>query len=119
MADSIYKKPIAFAALATVVVLAGSIATMAYPMLRADMHPRVEGLKPLGALELAGRDVYQREGCGNCHTQTVRPLRSGRTVCVWQPTHPSRWYTSRPASASAGSGASPSTRGCMSARSMG
>jgi cytochrome c oxidase cbb3-type subunit 2 len=76
MADSIYRKPVAFAVLATVVVLAGTVATMAYPMLRADMHPRVEGLRPPGALELAGRDVYQREGCVNCHTQTVRPLRS-------------------------------------------
>ncbi len=76
MADSIYRKPVAFAVLAAVVVLAGTIATMAYPMLRADMHPRVDGLKPLGALALAGRDVYQREGCVNCHTQTVRPLRS-------------------------------------------
>ncbi len=76
MADSIYRKPVAFAILATAVVLAGTIATMAYPMLRADMHPRVDGLRPPSALELAGRDVYQREGCVNCHTQTVRPLRS-------------------------------------------
>lgn len=76
MAGSIYRKPVAFTVLATVVVLAGSIATMAYPMLRADLHPRVEGLKPLSPLELAGRDVYQREGCVNCHTQTIRPLKS-------------------------------------------
>lgn len=76
MADSIYRKPVAFAVLATVVVLAGTIATMAYPMLRADMHPRVDGLQPLPALALAGRDLYQREGCMGCHTQTVRPLRS-------------------------------------------
>jgi cytochrome c oxidase cbb3-type subunit 2 len=40
------------------------------------MHPKVDGLKPLGPLALAGRDVYQREGCVNCHTQTVRPLKS-------------------------------------------
>ncbi len=76
MADSIYRKPVAFAVLATAVVLAGTIATMAYPMLRRDMHPRVDGLQPPPALALAGRDVYQREGCVNCHTQTVRPLRS-------------------------------------------
>ncbi len=76
MNASIYRKPVAFAVAATVVVLAGTIATMAYPMLRADMHPRVEGLKTLRPLELAGRDVYQREGCTTCHTQTVRPLRS-------------------------------------------
>jgi cytochrome c oxidase cbb3-type subunit 2 len=57
-------------------VLAGSIAMMAYPMLRPDMHPRLESLRPYTALQLAGRDVYQREGCVNCHTQTVRPLRT-------------------------------------------
>ena len=32
------------------------------------------GVKPYGALELAGRDIYIREGCGNCHSQQVRPL---------------------------------------------
>ena len=76
MAGTIYRKPVAFTILATVVILVGSVVTMAYPMLRADMHPRVEGLAPLGPLELAGRDVYQREGCVNCHTQTIRPLKS-------------------------------------------
>jgi len=76
MAGEIYKKPVAFSVLAAVVILAGSIATMGYPMLRADMHPRLENLRPFTPLELAGRDLYQREGCSNCHTQTVRPLRS-------------------------------------------
>ena len=38
----------------TLTVLAGSIAMMAYPMFRSDMHPKVEGLVPLTALELAG-----------------------------------------------------------------
>jgi cytochrome c oxidase cbb3-type subunit 2 len=76
MASSIERKPIAFALMATVAVLIGSIVTMAYPMLRADMHPRLEGLKPFSALQLAGRDVYQREGCVGCHTQTIRPLKS-------------------------------------------
>ncbi|WNO10199.1 cytochrome-c oxidase, cbb3-type subunit II [Teredinibacter sp. KSP-S5-2] len=36
----------------------------------------VEGLKPLAALELEGRDIYIREGCHTCHTQMVRPLRA-------------------------------------------
>jgi cytochrome c oxidase cbb3-type subunit 2 len=34
------------------------------------------GLKPYSALQLAGRDVYVREGCYNCHSQMVRPFRS-------------------------------------------
>ena len=36
----------------------------------------VEGLKPYTALQLAGRDVYLREGCYNCHSQMVRPFRA-------------------------------------------
>src|SRR5512138_3170790 len=76
MAGKIYSKPVLFSVMTTVAVLAGSIAMMAYPLLRPEMHVKVAGLKPLGALELAGRDVYQREGCVNCHTQTVRPLKS-------------------------------------------
>ena len=36
----------------------------------------VEGLKPYTPLQLAGRDIYTREGCYNCHSQMVRPFRS-------------------------------------------
>jgi cytochrome c oxidase cbb3-type subunit 2 len=45
-------------------------------MLKAEMHPKLENLKPYTALQLAGKDIYQREGCNNCHTQTVRPLKT-------------------------------------------
>jgi cytochrome c oxidase cbb3-type subunit 2 len=78
MSGNIYSKPVTFAVMATVAVLVGTVVTMAYPLLRPDMHGRdkVPGLRPLPALELAGRDIYQREGCVNCHTQTVRPLKS-------------------------------------------
>jgi len=36
----------------------------------------VKGLKPYDALQLAGRDIYIREGCGNCHSQLIRPFRA-------------------------------------------
>jgi cytochrome c oxidase cbb3-type subunit 2 len=36
----------------------------------------IQGLKPHTALQLAGRDVYLREGCYNCHSQMIRPFRS-------------------------------------------
>ncbi len=36
----------------------------------------VEGLKPYTALQLAGRDIYIREGCVGCHSQMVRPFRA-------------------------------------------
>jgi cytochrome c oxidase cbb3-type subunit 2 len=35
-----------------------------------------EGVKPYPPLQLAGRDIYVREGCYNCHSQMVRPFRS-------------------------------------------
>jgi cytochrome c oxidase cbb3-type subunit II len=36
----------------------------------------ITGLNPYTALELAGRDIYQREGCYNCHSQMIRPFRA-------------------------------------------
>jgi cytochrome c oxidase cbb3-type subunit 2 len=37
-----------------------------------------DGVRPYTALELAGRDIYQREGCYLCHSQQVRPFRDER-----------------------------------------
>ena len=36
----------------------------------------LEGVVPLNALQLAGRDIYVREGCYNCHSQMIRPFQS-------------------------------------------
>ncbi|MDE2401874.1 MAG: cytochrome-c oxidase, cbb3-type subunit II [Burkholderiales bacterium] len=36
----------------------------------------VDGLKPYTALQLAGRDIYLREGCYGCHSQMIRPFRA-------------------------------------------
>jgi len=36
---------------------------------------KVEGMRPYTPLELAGRAIYVREGCYNCHSQMIRPLR--------------------------------------------
>ncbi len=35
----------------------------------------VDGVRPYSPLELAGRNVYIREGCYNCHSQMIRPFR--------------------------------------------
>jgi cytochrome c oxidase cbb3-type subunit 2 len=42
---------------------------------RSTTQP-IPGLKPYTSLQLAGRDVYQREGCYNCHSQMIRPFRA-------------------------------------------
>lgn len=36
----------------------------------------VPGVKPYNALQVAGRDIYVREGCYNCHSQMIRPFRA-------------------------------------------
>ena len=36
----------------------------------------IKGLQPYTALQLIGRDIYQREGCYNCHSQMIRPFRA-------------------------------------------
>jgi cytochrome c oxidase cbb3-type subunit 2 len=36
----------------------------------------IEGVKPYSPLQLAGRDIYLREGCYNCHSQMIRPFRA-------------------------------------------
>ena len=41
-----------------------------------DTTEPVAGLKPYTAVQLEGRDIYIREGCYNCHSQMIRPLRA-------------------------------------------
>ncbi len=62
----------------------------------------VEGMKPLTALQMEGRDIYIREGCHVCHTQMIRPLRaeteryghySVAGESVWE--HPFLWGSKR------------------------
>ena len=76
MSGNIYKKPIMFSIVATAVILIGTVATVFYPMFTPGMHPKLDNLVQYRPLELAGKDIYQREGCMNCHTQTVRPLKT-------------------------------------------
>ncbi len=45
-------------------------------MFAAETTEPAEGIEPYSPLRLAGRDVYVREGCYNCHSQMVRPFRS-------------------------------------------
>jgi cytochrome c oxidase cbb3-type subunit 2 len=45
-------------------------------MLSSDATEPYEGITPYPALQLAGRDIYVREGCYVCHSQQIRPFRS-------------------------------------------
>jgi cytochrome c oxidase cbb3-type subunit 2 len=53
----------------------GGLAEIVPLMFQAEAIKPLPGVKPYPALELAGRDVYIREGCYNCHSQMVRTLR--------------------------------------------
>jgi cytochrome c oxidase cbb3-type subunit II len=63
------------AVLIAVAVSFGGLAEIVPLMYQAEAIKPLEGVKPYPALQLAGRDVYVREGCYNCHSQMVRTLR--------------------------------------------
>lgn len=58
-----------------VVAIGGAVEIVPLFFQRSTTQP-TPGVKPYSALQLAGRDVYLREGCYGCHSQMVRPLRS-------------------------------------------
>ena len=57
------------------VIAIGGIVEIAPLFYLKSTIEKVEGMRPYTPLELAGRDVYVREGCYVCHSQMVRPLR--------------------------------------------
>lgn len=64
------------AGLTTVAISVGGIVEI-IPMYSLAAGPdQLEAVAPYTPLELAGRDIYVREGCYNCHSQMVRPFRS-------------------------------------------
>lgn len=64
------------AVLIVLVVSFGGLAEIVPLFFQMEVTAPVEGLKPLNALQLEGRDVYIREGCHVCHTQMIRPFRA-------------------------------------------
>jgi cytochrome c oxidase cbb3-type subunit I/II len=65
-----------FAVLTTVVISIGGIVEIV-PMFSVKAGPQpLEGVTPYTPLEVAGRDIYIREGCYVCHSQMVRPMRA-------------------------------------------
>ncbi|MBA4011718.1 MAG: cytochrome-c oxidase, cbb3-type subunit II [Phenylobacterium sp.] len=58
-----------------IVVSIGGIVEIAPLFWLESTVEEVEGVRPYTPLELAGRDIYIREGCYTCHSQMVRPLR--------------------------------------------
>ncbi|MBD8527342.1 cytochrome-c oxidase, cbb3-type subunit II [Pseudomarimonas arenosa] len=61
--------------LIAVVISFGGLAEIVPLMFQAEAIKPTPGVKPYPALQLAGRDIYVREGCYGCHSQMVRTLR--------------------------------------------
>jgi cytochrome c oxidase cbb3-type subunit 2 len=62
--------------LIVVVVLFGGLVEIVPLFFQKSTTQALEGVKPYTALQLAGRDIYVREGCYNCHSQMIRPFRA-------------------------------------------
>ena len=59
-----------------VVISIGGLVEIVPLYLSSEVTTPAPGVKPYGALALEGRDIYVREGCYNCHSQMIRPLRA-------------------------------------------
>lgn len=92
---SIYSKPIAFAVLSAIVILIGTMVTTIVPIFMPSTQPSGDYVKPYTAIEIEGRDIYIREGCNNCHTQTVRALRT-EVARYGDYSKPEEFYYDRP-----------------------
>lgn len=83
-------------------VLVGGIVEIVPLFFQRSTTQAAPGLKPYTPLQLAGRDIYLREGCYNCHSQMVRPLaaetlRYGKysTAGEFVYDHPFQWGSKR------------------------
>ena len=72
---SLERKPVLFTVLTFVAILIGGIIEFVPTFLIKSNVPTIASVQPYTPLELAGRDIYIKEGCNACHTQMVRPFR--------------------------------------------
>jgi cytochrome c oxidase cbb3-type subunit I/II len=69
-------KPAQFAILTVLTVVVGGAVEFIPTALVKSNVPTIASVKPYTPLELEGRDLYIREGCMNCHSQMIRPMRA-------------------------------------------
>lgn len=94
--------PMVFAVLALLAILVGSAIEIVPSILSSQYITKMDVVKPYTPLELAGRDIYIREGCYLCHSQQVRPmvhevLRYGKhsEAAEFVYDHPFQWGSKR------------------------
>lgn len=72
---AIEKRPVRMMLISILVVAIGGLVEIIPTMVVKSNIKTIDSVQPYTALELEGRDIYIREGCYNCHSQMVRPLR--------------------------------------------
>src|SRR5690606_12923123 len=70
------RKPMTFTIMVTVAVAVASLLEIVPTFLIRSNVPTIASVQPYTPLELLGRDIYIEEGCYNCHSQMVRPIRA-------------------------------------------
>lgn len=73
--DKVEKNVTLLAVLSLVVVTVGGLVEIVPLFYLQNTIEKVEGVRPYSPLELAGRNIYVREGCYVCHSQMIRPMR--------------------------------------------
>ncbi len=74
LSKKIEDKSLKFILLTTLAVSIGGLVEIP-PFFMMGTVQKIDSIKPYNALELAGRDAYQQEGCFYCHTQMIRPFK--------------------------------------------
>ncbi len=74
--ERIEKSPALLIVLVLITMAIGGLVEIVPLFFQKSTTEPVKGLQPYTALQLAGRDVYVREGCYNCHSQMIRPFRA-------------------------------------------
>ena len=74
--ERIEKNPALLIVLVLITVAIGGLVEIVPLFFQKSTTEPIKGLQPYTALQLAGRDVYIREGCYNCHSQMIRPFRA-------------------------------------------
>jgi cytochrome c oxidase cbb3-type subunit I/II len=68
--------PLTFSVWVGVAVVTASLFEIIPMFLVGSNVPTIQAVRPYTPLELAGRDLYVAEGCNNCHSQMIRPIRA-------------------------------------------
>lgn len=75
--QQLVEEKVGFLIIFTVIVISIGLLVEVVPLFGTkEVITPTQGVKPYNALQVAGRDIFVREGCYNCHSQMIRPFRA-------------------------------------------